>query len=76
MGQMVPFIYRCPATGLNVQGLLANDISADKSETYETVKCLVCSGCILFIGQPAKYWGMRTNRLSLFPASNPIRLKR
>ena len=40
---MVPFIYRCPATGLNVQGLLADDKSANKSETYETVKCLACS---------------------------------
>jgi hypothetical protein len=29
--------------GLNVQGLFADDISANKSETYQTVKCLACS---------------------------------
>jgi hypothetical protein len=42
---MVPFIYRCPATGLNVQGLLADDLSANKSETYETYETVKCAAC-------------------------------
>jgi hypothetical protein len=35
---MVPFIYRCPATGLKVQGL------SDKpsQSALETVNCLAC----------------------------------
>jgi hypothetical protein len=40
---MVPFIYRCPTTGLNVQGLFAEAVSADNAETYESVICPVCA---------------------------------
>src|ERR1700685_1390226 len=29
---MVPFIYRCPATGLNVQGLSADKVPAENAE--------------------------------------------
>ena len=39
---MVPFIYRCPTTGLNVQGLSADAVPAD-AETYESVTCPVCT---------------------------------
>jgi hypothetical protein len=35
-------IYRCPATGLNVQGWFADDVSANEGETYESVTCLAC----------------------------------
>jgi hypothetical protein len=40
---MVPFIYRCPTTGLNVQGLSADAVPADDAETYESVSCPVCT---------------------------------
>ena len=40
---MVPFIYRCPNTGLNVQGLFAEDVPPANAETYETVTCPVCT---------------------------------
>ena len=40
---MVPFIYRCPTTGLNVQGLFADEVPADDTETYESVSCPVCA---------------------------------
>jgi hypothetical protein len=40
---MVPFIYRCPTTGLNVQGLSADEVPADDTETYESVTCPVCT---------------------------------
>jgi hypothetical protein len=38
---MAPFIYRCPTTGMNVQGWFADDVSADE-DIYETVTCLAC----------------------------------
>jgi hypothetical protein len=40
---MAPLIYRCPTTGLNVQGWFADDPSMTEGETYETVKCLACN---------------------------------
>jgi len=40
---MAPFIYRCPATGLNVQGWFADEVVPNENETYESVKCLACS---------------------------------
>ena len=40
---MVPFIYRCPTTGLNVQGLSQDAAPADNTETYESVSCPVCT---------------------------------
>jgi hypothetical protein len=33
---MAPFIYRCPATGMKVQGWSADDPSEDEGEAYET----------------------------------------
>ena len=40
---MAPFLYRCPTTGLKVQGWLADDPSGDNDEVYETVTCLACT---------------------------------
>jgi hypothetical protein len=37
---MSAFVYRCPATGLNVQGFTADDPTED--ETYESVSCTAC----------------------------------
>ena len=34
---MAPFLYRCPNTGLNVQGF-----AADPTDNFELVTCLVC----------------------------------
>jgi hypothetical protein len=39
---MTPFVYRCPNTGLDVQGFAADDPERE-DETYETVTCLVCT---------------------------------
>ena len=36
------FIYRCPNTGRNVQGWLADDPTAD-DDTFEAMACLACS---------------------------------
>lgn len=37
---MVPFTYRCPRTGLQVQGWVADDLI--DGETYESVTCTAC----------------------------------
>jgi hypothetical protein len=39
--QMPPFIYRCPNTGLKVQGFVAEEVAND-SDAYETITCLAC----------------------------------
>jgi hypothetical protein len=38
---MPPFVYRCPNTGLNVQGFSAEEVPAD-DESFETLTCLAC----------------------------------
>jgi hypothetical protein len=42
INRMAPVIFRCPATGLNVQGWFADDGSANDGKTYETVTCAAC----------------------------------
>jgi hypothetical protein len=37
---MPPFIYRCPNTGLKVQGFVAEEVP--DSETYESITCFAC----------------------------------
>jgi hypothetical protein len=38
---MAPFIFRCPNTGLHMQGWSAEDVSDDR-ETYEAMTCTAC----------------------------------
>ncbi len=40
---MAAFIFRCPATGFNVQGWVANDPTDGEDESYEAVTCTICS---------------------------------
>jgi hypothetical protein len=37
---MTAFVYRCPATGLKVQGHVADDLI--DGETYQPVTCIAC----------------------------------
>ena len=39
---MATFVYRCPSTGLNVQGWLADDPSDNEDSRYAPVTCLMC----------------------------------
>ncbi len=40
---MAPFIYRCPAMGLNVQGWVADDpTEKDGQEVFEALTCTAC----------------------------------
>jgi hypothetical protein len=40
---MAPFLYRCPNTGLKVQGWIADEPADDDAETYESITCLACA---------------------------------
>jgi hypothetical protein len=42
-GPLVPFVYRCPATGLNVQGFFADEVPAKETDIYEPVTCTACT---------------------------------
>jgi hypothetical protein len=44
-GRIMPigFVFRCPNTGLNVQGWVAEDPSEPASEAYEAVTCTACA---------------------------------
>jgi hypothetical protein len=37
-----PITYRCPNTGLRVQGFFADDVTAGDGETYEATTCTAC----------------------------------
>jgi hypothetical protein len=39
---MAPFLFRCPATGLNVQGWSAEEPALDRKDAYVSVSCLAC----------------------------------
>jgi hypothetical protein len=40
---MATFVYRCPTTGMNVQGWFADDPSEYEGEVYETITCVACT---------------------------------
>jgi hypothetical protein len=40
---MTTVLYRCPDTGLNVQGWFADDGAANEGEVYETMTCPACT---------------------------------
>ena len=39
---MAPYLFRCPNTGLTVQGWVADEIDSRNGEAYEAVSCLAC----------------------------------
>jgi hypothetical protein len=43
IGRMAAFLYRCPNTGLNVQGWIAGDPGVDVNSTYESLTCTACA---------------------------------
>jgi hypothetical protein len=53
---MAVFIYRCPSTGLNVQGWTA-DAPVQDDETFEPVNCAVCARLHLVHPQTGKVVG-------------------
>ena len=49
---MITFVYRCPHTGLNVQGWAADNV-ADEPETYDAMTCTAC-GRVHFVNQATR----------------------
>jgi len=40
---MPPFVYRCPNTGMNVQGWVADDPTEGEDKTYAAITCTICT---------------------------------
>jgi hypothetical protein len=40
---MATFLYRCPTTGYNVQGFVADNAAVPDDSVYETVTCALCT---------------------------------
>ena len=53
--RMATFVYRCPATGQNVQGFIADDPGDDA--TYEPVTCTACTRVHLINPKSGKVLG-------------------
>ena len=39
---MATFLYRCPATGYNVQAIASDHASQVEGEVYEALTCIAC----------------------------------
>ena len=40
---LIGFVFRCPNTGLNVQGWVVEDPSERETNSYEAVTCTACT---------------------------------
>jgi hypothetical protein len=40
---MVPILFRCPNTGRQVQGWIAEDVSETSDQSYLSLACLACN---------------------------------
>jgi hypothetical protein len=61
---MPTFLYRCPNTGLRVQGWIANDPTERDEDSFEAVTCLACGGVHLVNPQTGKVLGANDNTVA------------
>jgi hypothetical protein len=61
---MPTFLYRCPNTGLRVQGWIANDPTERDEDSFEAVTCPACGGVHLVNPQTGKVLGANDNGLA------------
>ena len=54
---MPAFLYRCPNTGMNVQGWVADDPTERDRDSYEAVTCHACRAVHLVNPQTGKIAG-------------------
>jgi|SRR6185437_2272551 hypothetical protein len=59
---MRAFVFRCPVTGQQVQGLVVDDIP-DEEGVYLTFACAACSGAHFVSAAPAGCWGTNQTRV-------------
>jgi hypothetical protein len=60
----IGFVFRCPNTGLNVQGWIAENPSEPESESYEAVTCTACARVHLVDPRTGKILGSEKNKAS------------
>jgi hypothetical protein len=61
---MPTFLYRCPNTGLRVQGWIADDRTERDEENFEAVTCPACGRVHLVNPKTGKVLGANHNRLA------------
>lgn len=54
---MANFIYRCPNTGMKVQGWIADDPTEGAANSYEAITCTICSQAHLVNPKTGKVLG-------------------
>jgi hypothetical protein len=53
----VSFVYRCPNTGLNVQGWAADEPTEHDAESFEPVTCTICTSVHMVSPKTGKVLG-------------------
>jgi hypothetical protein len=56
---MPPFPYRCPNTGLRVQGFIAEEVQ-DDTDRYEPINCLACQQVHYVVPNTGKVLGQES----------------
>ena len=51
-------IYRCPNTGFNVQGWVADDPTESEGKTYQPITCTICTRVHLVNPKTGKVLGI------------------
>jgi hypothetical protein len=51
------FLYRCPNTGLNVQGRIESEPTDRETDLYEAVTCTACAGVHLVNPKTGRLFG-------------------
>ena len=70
--QSTTFAFRCPNTGLNVQGWSAEEIP-DEQDTQQTITCAACGPSAAFAGiSPAKHTSKQTQFMGRFVSQGDV----
>ena len=62
--ELPTFLYRCPNTGLRVQGWIANDPTEQDEDSFDAVTCPACGRVHLVNPQTGKVLGATDNGLA------------
>jgi len=69
--QLPTFLYRCPNTGLRVQGWIANDPTERVEDSFEAVSCPACGRVHLVNPQTGKVLGANDNKTISIARNHP-----
>jgi hypothetical protein len=65
------FLYRCPNTGLNVQGRIEGEPTDRETDLYEAVTCTACARVHLVNPKTGRLFGEEVNKPSLRAPCGP-----